>query len=438
MDSKAQKLVEDGAIKSQAAFTSALNLSAVPYVDVSSIQSHYEKCFPQYSVNETNCLEFYISPSSVFYTQLNDTYLYLRLRIVDEKNDVVASSSTTCPVNGIFSALFSSMDIQINNVSLSGGSNMYAYSSHIQRLLSSDLDSLNTKMVTECYFGETSETDVLATSGTYKALHQLQKDAVFETYSKIYHGLFNCERLIAPQTAIRIRFRIGNPNFYLLGTDPSTSTTFKHRIQISDAFLDLKRHVINSRIMSMHETLFNKGSAFKYPYLDFDAMSFSITSGTLTFTSENLFSSVPEILVLGLVDSKSFNGLPSLSPFRFKPYDLASACALVDGESISLSDPKMNVAEKMIMRQYRHLVNIKSNQGGSNAITLDEFKRFGCFLLPLLNNNSGRSDRFSIEKTANVKIQLQFKTSTLSNINAIVFYAYPKILSVSKTQVFIS
>lgn len=438
MDSKAQKSVEDGAIKSQAAFTSALNLSAVPYIDVSSIQSHYEKCFPQYSPNETNCLEFYIPPSSVFYTQLNDTYLYLRLRIVDASNNVVATTSTTCPVNGIFSAIFSSMDIQINNVSCSGGSNMYAYSSHIQRLISSDLDTLNTKMISECYFGETSETDVLPTSETYKALHQLQKDKVFETYSKIYHGLFMSERFVAPQTGIRIKFRIANPKFYLLGTDPSTSTTFEHRIQVMEAFLDLKRHIVNSRIMSMHETLYNKGSAFKYPYLDYDAISFSITSGTLTFTSENLFSSVPEMLILGLVDGKSFNGLPSLSPFRFKHYNLASACALVDGESVNFSDPKMDVSEKMLMRQYRHLVNIKCSQGKSNAITLDEFKRFGCFLLPLINNNNGRSDRFSIEKTSNVKVQLQFKTSTAANINAILYYAYPKVLSVSKTQVFIS
>lgn len=436
MDSKVQKSVEDQNLKSKAGYSTSLNLTSVPATDISTVSCFLEKCYPSFTpVSDYNVLEFNIPASSLYYTQLNDSYLYLRLRCVDKDNKVLGTASKCAPTNGIFSALFSNIELQLNGVNITNGSNMYSYAAHIQRLLSCDESSKN-KLLTEHYYPESSETDVSASSDTYKALLKLNKDHVFECYSKIYSGLFNCDRLISPNISIKIRMRLSNPSFYLLDDDPASGQAYTNKIQVLDSFLDLKRQIINSRVSGMHEQIWNKGQAFKFPITDFDCTSFTVPTGSLTFTSESLFSFLPNVLVLGLVSSKAFTGTPSKSPFRFNHFSLNSASALVNSEQYYFVDPKLNIDEKQFLRTYRHLLNINDGEKENTNISIDQFTKQGLCLIPLVYH-SNQASKFKLEKESSIKIQLSFKTATTDAINAIIFYSFPKLISVSKTQVYV-
>lgn len=76
------------------------------------------------------------------------------------------------------------------------------------------------------------------------------------------------------------------------------------------------------------------------------------------------------------------------------------------------------------MRQYRYLVSMKSTQGWTNAITLDDLKMFGCFLLPICNKTMVAVLVFQSE----LQISKQNSKLKLQNCLMSMQYVYTHIL----------
>lgn len=112
------------------------------------------------------------------------------------------------------------------------------------------------------------------------------------------------------------------------------------------------------------------------------------------------------MVVLGLVESTAFTGTPSKSPIRFNHNSISSTALNVNGEEYYFTDMKMDVNQHMYYRVFRHLLNIRNSKGEVPNITLNEFTKYGLFLLPLQYYNN-KGDRTQLEKEGIVKVQVQ-------------------------------
>lgn len=437
MEASQKKSLEDQAIKGSPSYQTSLNLQAVPYQDISILDTKIDTLWPTTLPSESGILEFYLPPSTNYYTSLKDTLLYLKVKIVDKDGKALPSISVTCPANLPFGTLFSNLELVVNNVNVTNSSNMYAYSTFINRVLNSSQEDHDTLLKCEHYYDQTTETAVDPLNKGYQALLKLQKNGEFEIVSRIAHGLFEMDRLVPPEIGLRIRLRLASPTFCLLGKEPAENTTFTDTFKITEASLEVKRNLVHTRVAQMHESLWSKGQPFVFPYTNYDAISYTVPSGLLQHQSETLFNVLPQFLLIGMVKSTAFNGVANLSPFQFSDFSLSGVQLQCNGESVLFPHLQLSVTNKQYLKVYRHLTGLKNANGQSPCIGLNEFLKLGLFLIPLKFNNS-KELRFNIEKNGAVKVNLSFSTATESNINVVVYHCNSRLLKVDKNNVFLS
>lgn len=261
----------------------------------------------------------------------------------------------------------------------------------------------------------------------------------FEVEGKIAHGLLQQERMFPPNTNIRIKLRRAPNTFSMLGDDPTTGNTFTDLIVIEEAVFRCKRVIVNQRIMKMHEQQLQEGMLLSYPYKDFDCLTYSIPSGSVNHISETLqMGDCPDAVVIGLVDSTAYSGIPSKSPLRFNHDNLASVSVLLDGEPQVFKDITLNVGSKKLVNAYSQLFSILPPSQGGNYITPDDFSKHGLCLIVFDLNNAVRENRFSLNKKGSLKIKCTFSVGLTSNTNVICYLVNSRLLQIdSQNNVFL-
>ena len=90
---------------------------------------------PQTSLSENaNTIEFYINGSESEYLDMNDTLLYLRLKVVGGDGKALLAASIVTPANYLMNALFSDVTLQLNDTVIEGGNQLYAYKSTFESI----------------------------------------------------------------------------------------------------------------------------------------------------------------------------------------------------------------------------------------------------------------------------------------------------------------
>ena len=108
-------------------------------------------------------IEFTIPP---IYTDLSQTYLYAKFRILKETGEDRDADSKVYPVNSLFQSMFSGIDLYLNNKLVTKDSDTYPYKAYIENLFSYGSD-VKEKQLKAAEFGmkmnlqnsKTSQTD---------------------------------------------------------------------------------------------------------------------------------------------------------------------------------------------------------------------------------------------------------------------------------------
>lgn len=435
MERHLQKEIEGQPLKSSPTYNTSLNLSQIPVTDVSILSERYEQTFPSFS--ENTFLEFYIQGDSQHYIDLQNTFLYMRLKLTDKAGEALGTSATSV-ANCIFSTMFQTLDLFVNNVNICSGSNLYNYSAYLNKVINYGAQSRATKLRSEMLYKETTGTALDATNNAYAQLKKISSQESFEVYSKLSHPLFFQDKLIPPNVSLRIRLRRAPAQFCLLSTAIAEGAVYDEQLKIADTFMDVKKVIINSKIESMHQQILNKGQRLYFPFFDYQTLSFVVTKGSLQFTSETLMTEVPQFAMIAITDSKGFNGEISKNPYDFKSHGLSSVYMTVNGEKMLMSNMNMSVDNNLYIRLYRQFVDVISSYGEMSDLTVEDYVKHGYFIVPVNWNNSGKEDRFALQKTGNVKVHLTFESDTDKNLNVLFYYVTPKILSLDKSHVYIN
>ncbi len=440
MDRAAQQEIEQQSLKSAASYHTSLDLFSLPLTDISVVNSHFEDIYPLNSFKgAVSPLEFSIPPSSSHYLDLFNSSLYLKLKCTDKAGATLGSTSNSSPANFPFASIFQNLEIYVNNVNITASTNNYPYAAFFNRVLSNGRDAKETRLQAELLLKENlSTTDAADDSNfVYSKLKGVRNS--LEVEGKIAHGLFQQERMFPPNTNIRIKLRRSPNTFSMLGDDPTEGNTFTDLIVIEEAVLRCKRSIVHQRIVTMHEQELSDGKLLSYPYKDFDCLTYSIPSGSVNHISETLqMGNCPDAVVVGLVDSTAYSGLPSKSPLRFDHKNLASISVLLDGESQLFQDIALNVGGKTFSTAYSQLFGILPASEGGNYITPDDFTKYGLCLIAFDLNNAVRENRFSLNKKGSLKIKCTFSAGLASNVNVICYLVNSRLLQIdNQNKVFI-
>ena len=419
---------------------SELDLFYVPPTNT-SIESGGWGVYHPISVIDDNDgpLEFNIPATENDYIHLNKTLLYLQLDFGTKYEGAFA------PVNNLGSSLFSQIDVSLKNESIETSNTTYAYKAYITDLLNYGADAKKSVMQSAMFYKdtagnmETQEIDISKKDSekNFGYLHRRQvvldgKQSV-ELLTRLHSDIFSTDRYLINGVDLTIKLIRNSPEFYMMKTDGTTLIKAK----IKSAVLYVRKVKISPQILLAHSMALEKATA-KYPIKRVVVKSYTISQNMPDFTTPNLSSTVlPTRVIVGMVDSKAFNGSFKHNPFNFQHFNLKQIQLTLDSKNIPYYKPlDFDFSTNKYLRGYYTLFegidrpvflhgNDISRKDYANGYTLFAFD-----ITPDLCSG----DHFNLLKSGSLLLELSFAENLQQPINLIVYMEFDNLIEINASR----
>jgi hypothetical protein len=321
------------------ALSSQLDLFRGPVKQVSQEKNALVPHYPLTTLSG-GPIEFDVPPSPM-YTDLSETRLYIKCRIVTNADANLADDATVYPVNMMFHALFSKVDVLLNGRLITQSADTYPWKAALETLLNFGKDAKESQLSSIGYVKD--EIDA-SDNNTGKAKRKRTKE--FELIGPLHVDLFFQEKYLINGVPMRIKLTRTTPSFCL---EADGNDTFK--LNISQAILYVRRVKVSPTVEIAHAKAIEKCNAL-YPMHNTELVIVPVTSGLRTVTKDTLFAGrIPRKLVIAMISSDSYNGTTSSSPFRFVHSNLSRVDITFEGETVA-DTPLTTDFEKDCMQEH--------------------------------------------------------------------------------------
>ena len=387
-------------------------------------QANYQEVYPKNAItSSSNNIQFRITGTGDEYLDLNDTLLYVKLKVFKGDGKDLEDKNTPLPENFFFYTLFHDITLRMNNVVVDGGSkDTYIWTSLIENYLNYSTDTKNThlRMV-----GYDEDHDVRR--------EWIAKSEAFDMCGPLRLGMFNQPKYILPGVDVTLELSRTNPCFSL------TSAALKPIIRMLDVRLLVRRVLISPSVHSGHQLGLKTQNAH-YQHQKGIIHKMTIPTGSLDFYQDCVFGNyrLPNLLVVALVKSATFTGSYK-KPIAFEHANISS---LTISRGIEFTETYKQdfkhdngvIASyvKSLIRNFEHLER-NTNVG----IDFDQFKNgltlFTFNLCPDLNFTSTQ-----LVREGNLHLQATFAEALPESYNLIVYGRFDSEIQITKDNVVIN
>lgn len=307
--------------------------------------------------SEFCALEFQIPANTIFYTDLSNTWLALKIGIVKENGTPLEEEDQVCPANLILHSLFSQIDVSLNQqlISTSVGNN-YSYQAMFQVLDEANFQNRNSYLMAEGYTKE-SNFKAIDNSLNYTFNHsKVLNGGVIHLQGRLRDDLSRMKRVLPNGLEIRYRLIQALNTFRINAVNPKTA----YKIVIHDASLNVCHLKLTSEQLVRHGEMFSRGPAL-FPYDRTEIKTFQLAANSYSVQLENLFSNaLPKRLLICFVPSESYSGKYNRDSFYFYHNFVNYIELTKDGNSINGGPLRINFAKGDFLEPYLKL--IKDNE----------------------------------------------------------------------------
>ncbi|KAK2812298.1 hypothetical protein Q5P01_000040 [Channa striata] len=247
--------------------------------------------------------------SSERYIDLNDTLLFLRLKITNADGTDLAVDEPVGIINYPLNTIFNYCDSQFSS-ELFCQDSAGAMDSHV--------------VVNRPNRGLTERAGFSAES--------------FQVLGPLHADIFFCERLLLTSVDIRVKLTRASDAFCLMH-----AANRDYRLHVLGASLFVKKVTV-APLNTLH------------PLSRINVKTFSIPATSRICSQENLFfGTLPNYVVLGLVNHETFTGRSNLNPFNFIHCDLEYLAICQDGCQIPAKPFQPQFENNLSVREYYNL-----------------------------------------------------------------------------------
>jgi hypothetical protein len=245
--------------------SSQLDLFAVPGTQSSQEKSTYVPYYPLSTLDD-GPIEFDVKPSPL-YTDLADTRLYIRAKIVTADGTALAPDDHVAPVNMLFHALFNKVDVYVGERLVTQSAGTYPWKAAIETLLNFDSGAKTSHLQSIMYYKDTSgqmnstdSTTGLGGNAGLKERYKLTKNGkVFELYGPLHVDFFFQPKYLVGNVPLRIRLTRSPAEFCLMSHKDT-----KYKIDIQEASLWVRRVQVSPTVELAHAKVMQTTNAV-YP-----------------------------------------------------------------------------------------------------------------------------------------------------------------------------
>ena len=328
-----------------------LDLFRVPPTDISYVSYRMVPISP--FTTGINPVDFQIDPQEDF-VDLSRSYFEIQWNFKKSDGNDTANTDKTYFVNNLAHSLFKQISVRLNGTLISPQTDTYAYKAYLETLLNYNRDDGETILAPQCWDNVINIPDALnanqqdQSNAAFDALDEENQLVVKSFQKKVeeFSGniakvlsfvphieVFQFSKLLIPGVQISIKMYFNSPDFW------SFWYTGAVALRLQEADIKLKLYLCQVKVndsvyRELMSTVESGRQMVTYPTVRSEIRTYNILDGTRHVEINNPFHNrLPNMVVVGLVESAAFNGDISKYPFSFKTFNLSSIKQLVRGES---------------------------------------------------------------------------------------------------------
>jgi hypothetical protein len=404
---------------------SELALFDLPPTQVGVSDVYYEEIRPQSQVIADAPIEFCVNgQNSMDYLDLSGSQLYVKLKVKKADGTNLTSTNKVGPVNLFFQALFSTVEVTLQNKATIT-CNFNPYRAMIKTLLNFGQDAKKSQLESQLFVKDDNDspavTDPAGTNqGLFDRTQYVKLSKTLDMQGPLHHDLASLTRYILNEVDVKLKLYRTSPAFSLNSGD---ATATNYVIDIQDIYLLARKIRVNPAVIYGHAEMLKTTNA-KYPYTKSECRVQSVAAGSTSFHWENMFQGQrPRRVIVAFVKAKAVTGDYKANPFDFENCDIQNICLFVDGLAVGGSPTKVDfdaTGGYAFMRAYVDLTLAagKWNVDAGNDIgRLDFAKGSTLFAFELEPSFAQHGEYLTLVKSGNVRLDVQFKTALAGKLS---------------------
>ena len=393
---------------------------ALPQVVVEN--SVFEEIFPINTISGDNNsdIEFNIIASNTDYLDLNDTLLYIQIKVAGSDGKDLAKDADVTATNYLFHTLFKDVVLTLNNEKIEGGNNDYAYKALLETIINYNTDTKKTNLTCIGYDeSDTNRKGWIAESKPFNMCGSLQLD------------FFDQPRYLIPGVNVFLRLKRNNSNFSLI------SSVLKPKIICLESKLYVRRVKVDPSVLIGHQLGLNKMNAV-YPYRKSKFVSYTIAKGSSSFYKDQIFGDtrLPKFILVTFQKASQYSGAYTEDISKYNHFNVSSITLSRNTdyrESYTQDFESGNYITTYVSSIIRNMGYLDRNL--NNGITSTNFKSTYPFFTFVLAPDFD-IQQTQLQKQGNLRIDIKFTSST-DSINLLVYGIFDGDVQINKNRTII-
>lgn len=248
--------------------------------------------------------------------------------------------------------IFNQCDVTLGDRLISQSSATHPYRAMIETLLNYSPELLKCQFNAGLFYQDTEGAMDLHVilNGPNRGLTQRARFSAeskeFQVLGPLHADIFFCERLLLNSVDVRVKLTRGSDAFCLMH-----AANREYRLHV----FYVKKVTVAPAVHIGHSAALIKSNAL-YPLSRINLKTFSIPANSRICTQENLFlGTLPNYIVLGLVNHEAFKGSSNLNLFNFIHCDLEYLVICQDGRQIPAKPFQPQFENNQCVREYYNL-----------------------------------------------------------------------------------
>ena len=413
-----------------------VDLFSIPPTQVSIEGGTWDNFHPIATLSDTAPIEFYLPGDGEQYYDLNNIFLYTKVKVVKGDGTDCVGADSVGPVNYFMHSLFEQVDITLGDTVITSPTNTYPYRALLEAQLSYSNDAKKTQLTSALYYRDSprhmDNTQTAEGANRNKGLVQRTKltgeSKSLEMVGKLHCDIFAQERFLLNKVPLRIRLVRSKDAFSLM----TGAANPAYKVKMESAFIMARRAEVSSSVFLGHQRALQHGPA-KYPIKRVVCKYFSIPRGNTATNQENLFQGqMPTRIVMGIVDADAFNGNFKKNPFNFQHNDMSEVALRVGGLKEPIKPLTPTFPGQSLLSYLSLLVGTgKFGKDEGCGFTRDEHAYGYCLhAWDLSADLAESSDHFQLMKNTSVRLELKFKQALPHSVNVVVYAEFENMIMI--------
>ena len=435
-----------------------LDLFQVPPTDISHVSYRMVPISP--FTTGINPVDFQIDPQEDF-VDLSHSYFEIQWNTKKSDGNNTANTDRTYFVNNLAHSLFKQISVRLNGTLISPQTDTYAYKAYLETLLNYNRDDGETILAPQCWNNVVNIPDGMTanqqdqTNAAFAALDDNNKATIkaFQKEVEQFSGgvtkvlsfvphieVFHLSKLLIPGVQISIKLYFNSPDFWSFRWTGATAL----RLQEQD--IKLKLYICQVKVNdNVYRELMSGVESGRqmvaYPTVRSEIRTYNIQNDTRHYEINNPFHNrLPNMVIVGLVESTAFNGDIEKYPYSFKSFNLSSITQLVRGESYpyEVLDLVHN-STSTDLRGYRQFLQAtgclcKSRGNMVRAEDWGKGKKCTLFVYENVANGCLNTPILNPQLSGEIRLVLDFGANPGDNLTAIVYGEFENKLEIDSNK----